>query len=251
MNMKYLLLGFVLLAVPMYAKVGTHNFVLKAGGGVNLSTRQFVKGIVSDAYAEASKEKMQGGIVSVETGYQYFHTANSVVQGIDMLVGFSYSFTEMISKGGIILNTSPGIGTQVYHLGMFGSFGSTYSVGRQFTKSKLMFDILGLQMMFGSWTFQYNVPTPPSSYFPDSSNYQSIMKNAGTVLAIGLNLPLAPQYIMDNGFIVGLRHSITFLLPVTNGENGEHPLKDSILNKRNADYISYNIQLSIGFMVGG
>lgn len=250
MNMKYLLLGLMLMAMPVYAKVGTHNFVLKAGGGVNLSTRQFIKGLVSDSQAEAFKEKMQGGIVSVETGYQYFHTSDSVVQGIDALVGFSYSFTEMVSKGGVIVKTSPGIGTQVYHLGMFGSVSSTYSVGRKFAKSRLMFDILGLQMMFGDWTFQFNVPTPPSSHFPDSSNYQSIMKNAGTVLAIGLNLPLAPQYIMDNGFMVGLRHSINFLLPMTNGENGQHGLKDSTLNKRTADYISYNVQLSLGFMVG-
>ncbi|SFB91904.1 hypothetical protein SAMN02745150_01313 [Brevinema andersonii] len=181
-------------------------------------------------YAEAWKEKMWEGIVSVETGYQYFHTYDSVVQGIDILVVFSYSFPEMISKGGIIVNTSPSIGTQVYHLDMFGSFGSTYSVGRKFTKSKLMFDILGLQIMRGPWTFQYNVPS-------SLSNYQRIMKNSGTVLAIGLNFPLASQYIMDSGFIVGLRHSIIFLLPVTNGENGEHPLKDSILNKRTADYI--------------
>lgn len=253
MNMKYLLLGLMLMVMPLYAEVGTHNFVLKAGGGVNLSTRQFIKGLVPDFQAAAFKEKMQGGIVSVDMGYQYFHTSDSFVQGIDALVGFSYSFTEMVTKGGVIVKTYPGIGTQVYHLGMFGSVSSTYSIGKKFSKSRLMFDVLGLHMMFGDWTFQFNVPIPPPVSLPlqDANNFESIMKNAGTVFSIGLNLPLAPQYIMDNGFIVALRHSITFLLPMTNGENGQHGLKDSKLNKRTADYISYNVQFSIGFMVGG
>lgn len=135
---------------------------------------------------------------------------------------------------------SPDPGTKARLDRPYGYISSTYSLGHQFNSAKLMFDILGINLSIGNVTFHASAN---NKY--DTSEY-------GGTYGVGINLPLGTQYIMNNGFVIGFRHSLNFLLPAYKSKNGHNFLEEKVNNKslRSAHYINYNLIVPFGYMFG-
>lgn len=238
MKRLYILAALVLGTSPMFSAVGTHNFVIKAGGGLAASVVEPLKG--TQASLALRKGSFVGGVIAVDLGYQFFDTKGSLVQGVDTLIGFGMNFDCAISLHGQKLPSN-----LKFRIDRpYGYISSTYSVGHQFNNAKLMFDILGINLAIGN-------RTAVSSTFINGRNVESTA-DLGGAFGFGINLPIGTQYIMNNGFVVGFRHSLNFLFPAYNNKNGQNFLNEKVGNKvsRSVNYINYNLIVSFGYMFG-
>ncbi|SFB82141.1 hypothetical protein SAMN02745150_00946 [Brevinema andersonii] len=240
MERLYTLAVLVLAISPAFSAVGAHNFVIKAGGGLSASTTQPLEYLDGKKRPEVEIQQetttFVGGVIAVDLGYQFFGTKNSVVQGVDALIGFGMNFDTMLTIAERKL--PPGLGARLDI--PYGYISSTYSVGRQFDNAKLMFDILGINLAIGNMTLH-------------SSEYDEYHSTeAGGVFHVGINLPIGTQYIMNNGFVIGFRHSLNFLFPAYNNKDGDNFLNEKVNNKtlRAINYINYNLIVSFGYMFG-
>lgn len=242
---RILVLSLILLSTQIHAEVGQHNFVIKAGGGLSASKSIALDSVTTDINGQPTgidpdslETKTLGGGFNIDLGYQFFSTSTTVVHGIDALIGFGMSFNKITKSLG--LDTLPP-GAYVQARETYGSLSATYSVGHQFSNAKLMVDILGLNLTFGNMKLL--------SYYEDT---KIATQKAGCYFGIGMNLPLGLQYIMNNGFLAGFRHSITFLLP-TLFQDGINFLAEKDANgktRRTADYIDYKLNFFLGYMFG-
>ena len=234
--MKKLLLIISLLLVNQgYATVKTHNFTINFGGGYDyFQTQLKKKDGTTDAMVDATRAKYNGGGFNVELGYLYYHILdNDMVYGADTRVGFTATFAELTSFGGMKYDKD------YQWNGYSGSIGSTFQLGRLFTGAQLnnsriksvrfMADVIGVSLGGSSL---YHTSSLESSHLGDNFN-------------IGFILPGGFQTVFNNGFMVGLRHKIDVIVPV--GKNNTFTDKEG---KISSDVFNYNIYINLGYAIG-
>lgn len=232
---KFLLIISLLLVNQGYATVKTHNFTINFGGGYDyFKTELKKKDGVTDALVDASRAKYNGGGFNVELGYLYYHILdNDMVYGADTRVGFTATFADFTSLGGIKYDVD------AQWNGYSGSIGSTFQMGRLFTGAQLnnsriksirfMADIIGFSLGGSSL---YHTSSVSSSHLGDNFN-------------IGFILPGGFQTVFENGFMVGLRHKIDFIVPV-----GKNNTFTDLEGKISSNVFNYNIYANIGYAIG-
>lgn len=207
-------LFLVFFTIPAFGAVGTHNLVAVFNLGANLG---FIDNHNNDdTYAQ------KGFSLGFDVGYQYYGGKGLVVHGNDVVVGLRYGFDKGYKLNGAELPASFKYGVRP----LLGTVSSTYSLGFHALKTRFMFDIIGLQFVFGE--------------------RHAINKTGGTTVkevlkpnfGMGFNLPLGFRVVLDMGFVIGFRHSYTFFGPVGSSPKGtvQH---------------HYNINALIGFSFGG
>ena len=235
---KLLLIMSLLLVNQGYAVVKTHNFTINFGGGYDyFKIQPSKKDGVTDAMVDAARAKYSGGGFNVELGYLYYHVLdNDMVYGADTRVGFTATFADMTSYGGINVKEHD---MDIQLNGYSGSIGSTFQLGQVFTGEQLknsriksvrfMADIIGFSLG-GSTLYHTN----------------SIDKNRlGDNFNLGFILPGGFQTVFENGFMVGLRHKLEFVVPV-----GKSNMFTDLEGKTTSNIINYNIYANIGYAIG-
>jgi len=232
---KFLLIISLLLVNQGYATVKTHNFTINFGGGYDyFKTQLKKKDGVTDSMVDATRAKYNGGGFNVELGYLYYHVLdNAMVYGADTRVGFTATFADLTSFGGVKHDID------VQWNGYSGSIGSTFQLGRLFTGTQLnnsriksvrfMADIIGFSL-------------GGSSLYHSSS---VDISRLGSNFNIGFILPGGFQTVFENGFMVGLRHKIDFIVPI-----GKSNLFTDLEGKISSNVFNYNIYANIGYAIG-
>ena len=235
---KFLLIISLLLVNQGYATVKTHNLTINFGGGYDyFKIQSKKKSGITDGMVDASRAKYSGGGFNIELGYLYYNVLdNDMVYGADTRVGFTATFADLTSFGGISMKT---YNAKVQLNGYSGSIGSTFQLGRIFTGDQLnnsriksvrfMADIIGFSL--GGSTLYHN---------------NSVDKNRlGDNFNIGFILPGGFQTVFDNGFMVGLRHKIDFVVPV-----GKSNLFTDLEGKTSSSIVNYSFYANLGYAIG-
>ena len=235
---KLLLIMSLLLVNQGYAVVKTHNFTINFGGGYDyFKTQLKKKDGVTDAMVDATRAKYNGGGFNVELGYLYYHILdNDMVYGADTRVGFTATFADLTSYGNVNID---GFGEGFQWNGYSGSISSTFQLGQVFTGEQLknsriksvrfMADVIGFSLGGSSL---YHTSSLESSHLGDNFN-------------IGFILPGGFQTVFNNGFMVGLRHKIDFIVPV--GKNNRFT---DLEGKISSNVFNYSIYANLGYAIG-
>ena len=235
---KLLLIMSLLLVNQGYAVVKTHNFTINFGGGYDyFKTQLKKKDGVTDAMVDATRAKYNGGGFNVELGYLYYHILdNDMVYGADTRVGFTATFADLTSYGNVNID---GYGEGFQWNGYSGSISSTFQLGQVFTGEQLknsriksvrfMADVIGFSLGGSSL---YHTSSLESSHLGDNFN-------------IGFILPGGFQTVFNNGFMVGLRHKIDFIVPV--GKNNRFT---DLEGKISSNVFNYSIYANLGYAIG-
>lgn len=239
MSKHFYLLGIlgIFLVANANAAVGTNNFVLKVGGGLDASLMKAKPGNnfpTPDNGQVYSHANLLGGNFTMDLGYQYFNVSGASVHGIDVLGSFGFSAESIRTPNFYVFVGS----LDPFLQKMYVSLSSTYSAGRQFANSKFMVDVLGVTSSFGN--------IKGSAKVMEVHETEKVEFPGGGFWSIGLNLPLGFQFVMNNGFVFGFRHSLSFLFPAYNTEGGFNLLKGD----RSYNFLNYQLNVSLGFMVG-
>lgn len=201
-------------AAPAFAAVGTHNLVAVFNLGANLG---FI-----DNHKNESSYAQKGFAMGFDIGYQYYGGKGAVIHGHDALIGLRYGFDKGYKLNGVKLDPSIKYGVRP----LLGTVSSTYSVGLHALKTRFMFDVIGLQIVFGE---RHAINKTGAT-----TSKEVLKPNFG----MGFNLPLGFRVVLDMGLVIGFRHSYTFFGPVGSSPRGtvQH---------------HYNINALIGFAFGG
>lgn len=187
---KYLLLAMLLLVNnSLYAKLGRHNLQVNVGGG-------FSSLIMLPTMGSATQFSKGGGL-TVELGYLLHSVRESgIIHGFDLRADFTMGFLSGKQELLLLTGSWPFFaivtGNQTTQ-NMYGGFAMTYTVGRQLTSGRLMFDVIGFGITYGvaDYTLTYKSATPLSS--------------TASGIAAQFVFP-GVQYIMNNGFTFGWRN---------------------------------------------
>ncbi|MGL4394618.1 MAG: hypothetical protein ACRCS8_05280 [Brevinema sp.] len=268
--MKKLLLLFTFLVISgqTFAAVGTHNFVFKASGQASMGYHKPIKnagtaGIDGKPYTDDAS--MLGGGFNIGLGYQYYSEKGNTIHGVDFMTTIGMAYHGIANGysanfvGAFVDNqaTDAKSFTQIY-----GTLSTTYSVGRKLDSGRFMIDAVGLNIALGGTSVKMKEDTGSpllnSMLGITDTSYRNF--GFGKYLGLGLVLPLGFQYVGNNGFVFGVRHSMTLLFPVAPdnitllGNNTEsHFLAGENANGnkvRDFDYFDYKIDISLGFMIG-
>lgn len=224
----------IFFAARVHAAVGTNNFVLKVSTGFDMSTINSKPNNNLPTHPIFSHAELLGWNISVDLGYQYFDIAGTSVHGMDVIGGIGYSGENIRTPNFYIFAG----GADPFLKKIYLSLSSTYTAGRQLANSKFMVDILGVTSSFGNLKGTVKVT--------DSNKSKKQELPAGGFWSLGLNLPLGFQFVADNGFVFGFRHSLSLLFPAYNTKNGFNLLKGD----RSYNFLNYQLNISLGFMVG-
>lgn len=232
--------AIALSAVTTHAKVGTHNGFITLNGGFN-----YGKGTVSKYQVDnfgtpkGSFQDQLGGALGFDIGYQYY-SPTKLIHGVDAVIGMNAGFER--SKGssdGTTYEKAEGESKKMGQPTLVGYVSSTYALGFQAVNTRFMFDVLGLQLAFGQIS-QFNANADPKSEKTD------------TIFNVGLNLPLGFRAVMDNGFIIGFRHTLAFNCAYK-GVEKDGVFQGMIGDKdgnRFSNLLQYSMMFSIGFAFG-
>ena len=235
---KLLLIVSLLLVNQGYATVKTHNFTINFGGGYDYFKIQAnKKSGITDSMVDATRAKYGGGGFNVELGYLYYHVLdNDMVYGADTRIGFTATFADLNSYGEINMKDRD---IDVRLNGYSGSIGSTFQLGRIFTGAQLnnsriksvrfMADIIGFSL--GGSSLYHNNSTDKN--------------RLGDNFNIGFILPGGFQTVFDNGFMVGLRHKLDFIVPV-----GKSNMFTDYEGSTTSNIVNYNIYINLGYAIG-
>ena len=188
---KYLLSTLLLLASNVsYAKLGRHNLQVNVGGGMSSL-------IIQPAIFGANKETHfnTGGGFTIELGYLLHSVRESgIIHGFDLRADFTMGFTSgkqnVVLSGGLFPIIA--VGTQDA-TSLYGGFAMTYTLGRQLTSGRLMFDVIGYGMTYGSVDY--------------TLEYKNLIPLSGSASGIAMQYILpGVQYIMNNGLTIGWRN---------------------------------------------
>ena len=219
---KYLLVALLLLASNVsYAKIGRHNLQVNVGGGMS----SLITIPVSFTSTPAPTEFNAGGGFTIELGYLFHSVRESgLVHGFDVRADFTMGFTSGDTE---LLLFVPGSGYSIVTgnkktQSLLGGLAMTYTLGRQLKSGRLMFDVMGYGMAYGSAssTSTYKELTAPT------------IKVSG--LAMQYVLP-GVQYMMNNGLTIGWRNK----LKVNLGELG------------GTGQLGFDTMISLGYTFGG
>ncbi|SFB67447.1 hypothetical protein SAMN02745150_00064 [Brevinema andersonii] len=92
---KFLFIGNIrgILVVDANVAIGTNNFVLKVGGGLDVSLMKAKSGnnfVTPDNGQICSHANLLGGNFTADIGYQYFNVSGISVYGVDLLGSFGF-----------------------------------------------------------------------------------------------------------------------------------------------------------------
>lgn len=232
--------AIALSAVTTHAKVGTHNGFITLNGGFNYGKGTFTKYAVDNiGVPKGSYMDQLGGALGFDIGYQYY-SPTKLIHGADAVIGMNAGFER--TKGSSDGNTYEKADAEIKKTGaptLVGYVSSTYSLGFQAVNTRFMFDVLGLQLAFGQLS-QFDANADPKSEKTD------------TIFNVGLNLPLGFRAVMDNGFIIGFRHTLAFNCVYKNAEKDGQIVGSMLGDKdnRNMNLMQYSMMFSIGFAFG-
>ena len=191
---KYLLVALLLLASNVsYAKLGRHNLQVNVGGGMSSLIT------IPIGFAGTSETEFNaGGGFTVELGYLFHSVRESgIIHGFDLRADFTMGFVsgdvDLILSGG---GSVPSIVTGTKNVkSLYGGLAMTYTLGRQLKSGRLMFDVTGYGMAYGS---------------ADSvSAYQTLTSTPISVSGLAMQYVLpGVQYIMNNGVTIGWRNKL-------------------------------------------
>lgn len=163
-----------------HAKLGRHNIQINIGGGYEVNQ---VNNILNKSELNYT---LGGGMFSVELGY-LLHSVqkNSLIHGFDLRTTFTMGFLSASPSSTLFRET---LFTQ-------GMFAMTYTLGKQLSNSRLMFDTIGFGGFFSRIDTRYTQK--------DTQNIDISTDHFG----IQIILP-GVQYILNNGFTIGLRNKL-------------------------------------------
>lgn len=212
-SLKYAAL-VLLLSTPAFAAIGEDNLVITFNFGANRSTM--------NNYPVDASYALQGFALGFDFGYQHYTSKDKrVIQGHDLMIGLHYGMDKAFRFNGVAL---PSLLTASSRP-LMGYISSTYSLGFYMLKTRFMFDLIGLQLMYGE--------RHASSALAGITLVEQKEKN---YIGAAFNLPLGFRAVLDMGLVVGFRHSYAAYFPINMGGIIQH---------------HYNFNFVIGFSFGG
>ena len=200
-----LLCALLVMSTVSYAEIGRHNLQINIGGGYQKGTRGGREAYTTDFWWGSIHSparpavSLDGGMFTLEVGY-LFHSVrnNDRVHGFDMRAGFSMSFLE---------GDYDKIYDQTFEK-IYGEFAMTYTLGCQVESGRVMFDIVGVGLTFGSTDTKFYL-----------NGVESL--EGEKVFNIGMQYVFpGVQYMMNNGFTIGWRNkfelNLGYILPTFN-----------------------------------
>ncbi|MGL5720924.1 MAG: hypothetical protein ACRCY4_00780 [Brevinema sp.] len=221
------------MATSAHAAVGKHNGFIALTGGFLYDQLIPVEG--SGVPAGAYQDQL-GGSVGFDLGYQFYSQGN-FVNGVDLVFGMSFGFQNALGFfDGTTYNPAnfadgdfSGVHTSTAYLS------TTYSAGFHVAGTRFMFDVIGLRLEVGGLQHVASFGGIPTDIAREN------------VFNVGINLPLGFRAVMDNGFLIGFRHTLS----VNVAAYGDTDARILFVNEeRLANLLSYSFQFSLGYAFG-
>ena len=203
-----------LVAMPAWAGIGRHNFLINFTAGPAIFIDPSI--VANDAIGAGTAISTSGfgatGIMGLEVGY-LFHSVRSsgVIQGLDLRLGLwgdipvsGYSDSSARYKNPVLFTLA-----------------INYTPGIQFKGLRLLFDVIGINIA-SAFAKAEEISTGRSGYVYSP--------------AFIWNLPLGSHFILNNGVYFGIRH---------------HLIVNAFSRSATVPIVKYAVMFNIGYAFGG
>ena len=212
-NMFYaLVLCFI--ALPSWAGIGRHNFLINvtAGPAIFSDPTSSSGGGIGAGTSISSSRIGVTGVMGLEVGY-LFHSMRSggVIQGLDLRL----SLWGDIPVSGYSDNTARYKNPVIFSLAL------NYTPGIQLKGLRLLFDVIGINL---------------ASAFAKAENISTGESGHVYSPAFVWNLPLGTHFILSRGIYFGVRH---------------HLIVNAFSKSPTVPIVKYAVMFNIGYAFGG